>query len=96
MIVKLIGKVLEIYRQLRDKFLRMVETIRKLNPAYKQPGDGSDGTCDCIGLEIGALRRMGLKWTGIHGSIIAFHAAAYAELGRSINADGIINLRVKS
>ena len=68
MIIKLIGKVLEIYHQLRDKFLQMVETIRKLNPAYKQPGDGSDGTCDCIGLEIGALRRMGLKWTGIHGS----------------------------
>ena len=68
MIKKLIGKVLEIYYQLRDKFLQMVETIRKLNPAYKQPGDGSDGTCDCIGLEIGALRRMGLKWTGIHGS----------------------------
>ena len=68
MIQKLIGKVLEIYHQLRDKFLQMVETIRKLNPAYKQPGDGSDGTCDCIGLEIGALRRMGLKWTGIHGS----------------------------
>lgn len=67
-IATLIGKVLEIYHQLRDKFLQMVETIRKLNPAYKQPGDGSDGTCDCIGLEIGALRRMGLKWTGIHGS----------------------------
>ena len=64
----LAGKVLEIYHQWRDKFLQMVETIRKLNPAYKQPGDGSDGTCDCIGLEIGALRRMGLKWTGIHGS----------------------------
>lgn len=64
----LAGKVLEIYHQMRDRFLQMVETIRKLNPAYKQPGDGSDGTCDCIGLEIGALRRMGLKWTGIHGS----------------------------
>ena len=67
-IVTLIGKLLEIYHQLRDKFLQMVEVIRKLNPAYKQPGDGSDGTCDCIGLEIGPLRRMGLKWTGIHGS----------------------------
>lgn len=64
----LAGKVLEIYRQLRDKFLQMVEKIKKLNPAYKQPGDGSDGTCDCIGLIIGAIRRMGLKWTGIHGS----------------------------
>ena len=68
LIIRLIGKVMEIYQQLRDKFLQMVETIKKKNPAYKQPGDGSDGTCDCIGLEIGAIRRMGLKWTGIHGS----------------------------
>ena len=34
----------------------------------REPGDGSDGYCDCIGLIIGAIRRMGLKWTGIHGS----------------------------
>lgn len=50
------------------KFLDKINIIKKLKPAYKQPGDGSDGTCDCIGLIIGAIRRMGLKWTGIHGS----------------------------
>lgn len=50
------------------KFLSMVALIKSLNPAYKQPGDGSNGVCDCIGLIIGAIRRMGLKWTGIHGS----------------------------
>ena len=50
------------------KFLSMVAVIKSLNPAYKQPGDGSNGVCDCIGLIIGAIRRMGLKWTGIHGS----------------------------
>ena len=50
------------------KFLSMVALIKGLNPAYKQPGDGSNGVCDCIGLIIGAIRRMGLKWTGIHGS----------------------------
>lgn len=50
------------------KFLEMIAKIKSLNPAYKQPGDGSNGVCDCIGLIIGALRRMGLKWTGIHGS----------------------------
>lgn len=61
-------KVIDAYRKLVDKFLSMVEKIKSLNPAYKQPGDGSDGTCDCIGLIIGAIRRMGLKWTGIHGS----------------------------
>ena len=50
------------------KFLEMVQKIKSLKPAYRQPGDGSDGTCDCIGLVIGAIRRMGLKWTGIHGT----------------------------
>jgi len=56
------------YSELIKKFLEMVQKIKSLNPAYKQPGDGSNGVCDCIGLIIGAVRRMGLKWTGIHGS----------------------------
>jgi hypothetical protein len=42
--------------------------IYKSNPKRREPGDGSDGTCDCICLPIGAIRRMGLKWPGIHGS----------------------------
>ena len=50
------------------KFLEKIAVIKSTNPAYRQPGDGSDGTCDCIGLPIGAIRRMGLKWNGIHGS----------------------------
>lgn len=49
-------------------FLSKVEEIRKSNPKRREPGDGSDGYCDCIGLVIGAIRRCGLKWTGIHGS----------------------------
>lgn len=56
------------WQALIQKFLSMVALIKSLNPAYKQPGDGSNGVCDCIGLIIGAIRRMGLKWTGIHGS----------------------------
>lgn len=56
------------YSSLIQKFLQMISKIKSLNPAYKQPGDGSNGVCDCIGLIIGAIRRMGLKWTGIHGS----------------------------
>jgi len=56
------------YSEVVNQFLAKVQEIKKLNPAYKQPGDGSDGTCDCIGLPIGAIRRMGLKWTGIHGT----------------------------
>ena len=56
------------YTEVVNKFLEKVQVIKNLNPAYRQPGDGSDGTCDCIGLIIGSIRRMGLKWTGIHGS----------------------------
>ena len=51
-----------------EKFLHFIAVIKSLNPAYKQPGDGSKGVCDCIGLIIGAIQRMGLKWKGIHGS----------------------------
>ena len=49
-------------------FLNKVAVIKALNPARREPGDGSNGYCDCIGLIIGAIRRCGLKWTGIHGS----------------------------
>ena len=51
-----------------QNFLSMVEEIAKSKPAYRLGGDGSDGTCDCIGLIIGAIRRAGGSWTGIHGS----------------------------
>ena len=51
-----------------QQFLNKVAVIKATNPKYRQPGDGSDGTCDCIGLVIGAIRRCGLKWAGIHGS----------------------------
>lgn len=50
------------------KFLGKVLEIFNSNPKRREPGDGSDGTCDCIGLIIGAIRRMGLVWSGIHGS----------------------------
>ena len=61
---------------LLTKFLQMVAKIKSLKPKYRQPGDGSDGTCDCIGLIIGALRRSGLKWPGIHGSNYAARRAS--------------------
>jgi len=56
------------YQEAVRKFLAKVLVIFNSNPRRREPGDGSDGYCDCIGLIIGALRRMGLKWTGIHGS----------------------------
>ena len=49
-------------------YLRGVDDIAATAPAYALGHDGSDGLCDCIGLTIGALRRAGGAWTGIHGS----------------------------
>ena len=51
-----------------EQFLREIRNIRALNPIYRLGGSGVDGTCDCIGLIIGAIRRAGGKWTGTHGS----------------------------
>lgn len=50
-----------------QQFISKVLVIKALNPKRREPGDGSDGYCDCIGLVIGAIRRCGLRWTGIHG-----------------------------
>lgn len=49
-------------------FLEQLETICATKPDYRIGGSGTDGTCDCIGLIIGAVRRAGGSWTGIHGS----------------------------
>ena len=53
---------------LLQKFLDKALQLFNSNPKRREPGDGSDGYCDCIGYIIGSLRRTGLKWTGIHGS----------------------------
>lgn len=53
---------------LLDTFLSKIKIIKELQPKYVKGGDGSRGTCDCIGLIIGALRRSGIKYSGIHGS----------------------------
>lgn len=37
------------------KFLENVQKIAAINPTYRTGGDGSDGTCDCVGLIMGAL-----------------------------------------
>ena len=49
-------------------FLEQLETICATKPDYRIGGSGTDGTCDCIGLIIGAVRRAGGGWNGIHGS----------------------------
>lgn len=43
------------------------QNVGRINK-YQLGHDGSDGTCDCIGLIIGALRLCGFKWPGTHGS----------------------------
>ena len=51
-----------------EEYLAGVDAIQAEAPAYRPGGDGSGGGCDCIGLTIGAIRRAGGTWTGIHGS----------------------------
>lgn len=51
-----------------NTFLVKVEEIASEEPSYREGGSGADGTCDCIGLIIGAVRRAGGTWKGIHGS----------------------------
>ena len=51
-----------------ESFLRGVDAIAEEKPTYRLGHDGSDGTCDCIGLIIGAIRRAGGEWKGTHGS----------------------------
>ena len=53
---------------LLQKFLDKALQLYNSNPKRREPGDCSDGYCDCIGYLIGTIRRIGLKWTGIHGS----------------------------
>lgn len=51
-----------------EKFLECVqENVSRIH-GYESGHDGSDGTCDCIGLIIGALALAGFKWPGVHGS----------------------------
>ena len=49
-------------------FLAAIDAIQREAPTYRLGGKAEDGTCDCIGLIIGALNRCGVKWPGIHGS----------------------------
>lgn len=52
----------------RDIFLQGVQQNVSRIREYRLGMDGSGGQCDCIGLIIGAIRLMGEKWNGTHGS----------------------------
>lgn len=69
-------------------FLASVQEIVASKPTYELGRDGSRGSCDCIGLIIGAVRRSGGTWTGSHGSnwtarnrMITLRSPAPLELG---------------
>ena len=55
----------------KQQFLEKVDEIDAEQPTSRLGGYGADGTCDCIGLGIGALRRAGESWPGTHGSNFA-------------------------
>ena len=50
-----------------EAFLAAAQAIEKKAPTYRHGGTGADGTCDCIGLVIGAIRRAGGVWNGLKG-----------------------------
>lgn len=47
-----------------DAVLALAATIT----GYLKGRSGEGGLCDCIGLVIGALKRMGIAWGGTHGT----------------------------
>ena len=49
-------------------FMANVNAIAAERPDYNLGSDGSNGECDCIGLVIGAIRRSGGTWDGVHGT----------------------------
>ena len=53
---------------LGKQFIAAALEIIDEGQTYVKGKDGSHGECDCIGLVIGALRRCGETWNGLHGS----------------------------
>lgn len=79
-------------------FLKQIEAICAAKPDYRTGGSGTDGTCDCIGLIIGAVRRAGGSWKGIHGSNYAarFQMASHKKLKMSELFIGEVVYKAKS
>ena len=51
-----------------ERFLSAIKENASRIKEYEKGKDGRDGTCDCVGLIIGALRLAGIDYTGVHGS----------------------------
>lgn len=63
------------------RFIAAAEEIAAEEPGYQLGHDGHDHLCDCVGLIIGAIRRAGGQWRGIHGS----NYTARSELAGSVH-----------
>ena len=51
-----------------EQYVEGVNSIYIEQPTYRTGGDGSDGTCDCIGMCRGALKRKGVDPDGMGGT----------------------------
>lgn len=51
-----------------NKFLDKVQEIANEKPQYSNGGTGKNGVCDCIGLVMGAMYRLGHKQYALHSS----------------------------
>lgn len=49
-------------------FLKNIKKIQASNPIYQTGGTGQDGTCDCIGLIMGAMYMAGHKRYDMHST----------------------------
>lgn len=49
-------------------FVRQVKAVAATNPTYRTGGRGVDGTCDCIGLIMGAMYRLGASKYPMHST----------------------------
>lgn len=56
-------------------FFESVKTFSEGVKTYVLGKSGQNGQCDCIGLIIGSLALMGIKWTGTHGTNYAVRNA---------------------
>lgn len=62
-----------------DDFLAKVNEIEAEGQVYREGGKGADGTCDCIGLIMGALERCGAEIWPMHSSNYAARCKAMLE-----------------
>ena len=72
-----------------EAFLAAAQAIEKKAPTYRHGGTGADGTCDCIGLVIGAIRLAGGKYTGVHGSNWAAREEIRGQLYSTVSAKSL-------